>query len=772
MTGYEWGPAKKNEVVLADLFRRSNICFLVGSGISLDSPSQLPTGYQYTKRLLSEVVPLEKIEQVLGLTNTELVGGLKQGRFLRFEQLVQLVSKIDPQLKFLDEFATCDAPNSNHLALANLITAGHKVFTTNFDYLIECALAEIDVPHSQIRPVMYREDWENADSDSVNSLYKLHGSLRNFRDGSSGIETVQAMISQIARGKQNGIQLEPWKRDVLQSALQENDLIVVGYSGLDDFDILPAIQGIESDKRIIWVEHSQNIPIEKPEIEVVRAAAKTRGHDRLGSYLLSLIGLSRHPENLIRIRVNSKLFLQSLLKQRCPDVAAGKPVQSPRSQKKIESTLQVAVSEARKWYLAGEIYSYFDCREAIDLFNHSLSLAKKDGDHRLQGQCFNFLGRQYENLFDEAELSSPQSPINWQSAKEHYDEALKIFTTISEALDQREESRVLNNIGMLYRRRSDEQSIKTAKDYFGRALRIDNAIDNLEGQSAELANLGAADYALGDLDSAIQYCDQACDIDRTLGDLAALGVHLSNVGKFRCNNADESGLSDLQSAIEIGRALGSLYMVANTYAHLGFYYAGQERWQIALECYDSAIEYGDAGDTILVESFRRSRNAIRKRLSLEERRAGTDSMNTISDDKKTQPASIDHTTIEEIEILFPAGQSIADDQVVSILLASYRQVNPDLYRRMEETRHWTGLKVGYGEFPPNPENGMMGAAYKQAQATMAKGKTVLIQGGLEISKESRGAGWPSEIWLLTVARTPAGETPNIGFVLNGALKPR
>lgn len=137
-----------------------------------------------------------------------------------------------------------------------------------------------------------------------------------------------------------------------------------------------------------------------------------------------------------------------------------------------------------------------------------------------------------------------------------------------------------------------------------------------------------------------------------------------------------------------------------------------------------------------------------------------------------EPACINHNMIEEIIVLVPPEQPIADEQLLSVVLSSYSQVNPELNRRMEETGQWMKIKVGYGESPPNPENGMRGFAYAQSKPLQEIGKTILIQGGLDISEEGRRLGLPSEIWILTITRTPSGERPNIGFVINGALTPK
>jgi len=48
-----WVSYNVNEIPLETIFDSDNkFCFLVGSGISLEKPSCLPTGYQFVKNLL------------------------------------------------------------------------------------------------------------------------------------------------------------------------------------------------------------------------------------------------------------------------------------------------------------------------------------------------------------------------------------------------------------------------------------------------------------------------------------------------------------------------------------------------------------------------------------------------------------------------------------------------------------------------------------------------------------------------------------------------
>src|SRR5882672_3057921 len=115
--------------------RDQKLSFLVGSGVSVDPPSGLPTGYAFTKILLANLLPEELQTRIPRLLDLEV----NDKRFLRFEKLMQLVQVFDADLRVLDPVGRCNRPNANHVALARLIRSGHSVFTTNFDSLVEYA---------------------------------------------------------------------------------------------------------------------------------------------------------------------------------------------------------------------------------------------------------------------------------------------------------------------------------------------------------------------------------------------------------------------------------------------------------------------------------------------------------------------------------------------------------------------------------------------------------------------------------------------------------
>ena len=78
--------------------------------------------------------------------------------------IAELIQRyIDYGLEFMDYFEFGTEPNLIHYFLAQAITKGNAVYTTNFDYLIEYALQKIlpSDKKTQIAPVITKHDFED-----------------------------------------------------------------------------------------------------------------------------------------------------------------------------------------------------------------------------------------------------------------------------------------------------------------------------------------------------------------------------------------------------------------------------------------------------------------------------------------------------------------------------------------------------------------------------------------------------------------------------------
>jgi hypothetical protein len=88
----------------------------------------------------------------------------------------------------------------------------------------------------------------------------LHGSLKKF-EGEEWLDSrysIEATLEAVGKSGEE-MQFELGKRYVFNSILQNHDLVVVGYSGYDDFDIGHMLRTIQSDKKIIWINYNNEL---------------------------------------------------------------------------------------------------------------------------------------------------------------------------------------------------------------------------------------------------------------------------------------------------------------------------------------------------------------------------------------------------------------------------------------------------------------------------------------------------------------------------------
>lgn len=166
-------------------------------------------------------------------------------QFLRFEGLIQAIAAIDPNIfHFLEATQAYGAPNRNHRWLASMALEGAIILTTNFDTRIEQAAGEAELSTF----VLSATRRAPAQSDR---LIKLHGSFPWKRGRNV---TPHATLTQI--GKLGlGFERFPEFRDWFRRTTAGKQLIVIGYSASDSFDVVPLIENETSAESVTWLSY-------------------------------------------------------------------------------------------------------------------------------------------------------------------------------------------------------------------------------------------------------------------------------------------------------------------------------------------------------------------------------------------------------------------------------------------------------------------------------------------------------------------------------------
>jgi hypothetical protein len=232
------------------------LAILAGAGISISRPSNLLDGKSFMRNTLKSIVPSD-VNATWALSALELPKARlrRPGEMLRFELLMHnlLQTRLDPNLSVLNCLDQCPHPNFNHYVLAELIRAGATVITTNFDRLIEIAWNRLHGRNeSSLRVAAFSEDFpEDLPDRCPPTLWKLHGSLSiDGRDTRNSVQATMTSVLSTSMGAR--------KIAFLSSVIRRRDLLVIGYSGWDDLDIVPVLGNSRTPHRLIWINHVTN----------------------------------------------------------------------------------------------------------------------------------------------------------------------------------------------------------------------------------------------------------------------------------------------------------------------------------------------------------------------------------------------------------------------------------------------------------------------------------------------------------------------------------
>ena len=221
---------------------------IVGAGISTASPSNLPSWWEYNKKLIVQI----KTEALkLCPEAADILECIDEENKLPVQCISQLiVSQGAGESYFpLLELLNGTVPNANHYALAELARQCvlKAVVTTNFDTLIEAAFRDKAVP---LYTVVQKENYYEAAQAAGCKLFKIHGSVH---DSASLIDTVS----------QKAIGLSAEKRLILENIFSGSDILAIGFSGADldfDLDYIPLARALEGGARLTWIIHPGNAP--------------------------------------------------------------------------------------------------------------------------------------------------------------------------------------------------------------------------------------------------------------------------------------------------------------------------------------------------------------------------------------------------------------------------------------------------------------------------------------------------------------------------------
>ena len=169
--------------------KEGKVVVVAGAGISKDSPSNLPSWWDYNYILLESIgkIGARCIGQDDNLLNVDhLMNKLSVVSISEFVENRIAGKSYYPLLSLLDGAE----PNINHYMLADLARRNsiYAIITTNFDTLLEKAFERKGVLYKKFDTV---SDYYIDDNSNTFPIYKIHGSADNAEDA---IDTVHQKL--------------------------------------------------------------------------------------------------------------------------------------------------------------------------------------------------------------------------------------------------------------------------------------------------------------------------------------------------------------------------------------------------------------------------------------------------------------------------------------------------------------------------------------------------------------------------------------------------
>lgn len=574
---------KKVDITFKELLERSGkLTFLVGAGCSADPPSNLPLGREMIGAIIKHACAKSEVDKILAIEN------------LRFEQVVEIIrNQLDPELKLIDYYGECESPNLQHFFLADMLKKGHLVVTTNFDFLIERALLASGIPKEQIIPVITEDDYKNPEYQDPEALfekgkmavYKIHGSTKNIITGEDTRKFLMATIKAFGSGKEgeNIFQLQNFKRPTFEALTNGRTLVLLGYSGSDDFDVVPTLMILKHLENIIWINHnSDDEGIEKL-YEINDSMFQETNNIEKSNEILADIFRMNNTDRIFKADLNTTRLMETML--------AGKPnLNSTEFNNPLTSWFNQNIAhpnECSKLFNACAIYEEFGMLdEILDCSERMAEIAQKNGDLKWQIIALTKIG---EVFFHRGKLDD---------ALDRLEKALIDTGEIRESWQLYWEAIPLLNIGKIFSIRHD---FVQALEYFRDALVILEQLDEEMGATTIMDIAQMEDYHI-DNDARIIYFIKALKIAEEGGYLrlkarAIIGINEIFIYHPELRDQYEYGLgersfeNDIKEALEIGKQLCDLEIKASCHRQMGNFSNKSNALEDALRHYKKALTY-------------------------------------------------------------------------------------------------------------------------------------------------------------------------------------
>jgi len=562
---------EKSDFDFNKLFKKKDkLVFLIGAGCSVDAPSCQPAG----RRMMDDIVKYTCLESE--------VSRILEIKELRFEALVEIIrDRLDEELKLIEYYAQCNKPNMQHFFLADMIRKGHFVMTTNFDLLIEHALLQLSIPKKEIIPVITREDFmKYADPNKLlkkkkKTLYKIHGSTENLITGEDTKDSLVATIQAFGSNKKgmNIFEIEPFKRLLFDNITNKRSLIVLGYSGSDDFDVVPTLKILKNLKDIIWLNFIKDDGGVAKVYELNPIGGQDfNNFDKIDRILLEIKQM-KYVDHVYRIDVNTTRLIKDLMDftpEISPDMFNLNPSDWLRENIKAPD-IKMKLGIVHSIYFELNMYD-----DAMRILNKFIAEAEASNDNLALARGYSRVGRIYRDRG------------NIQEAYKWYMKAVPIARPLGDVLLK---VRIFYNLGLIFKRRGN---FEEAMKLYNEALEDAKKYNKLEAKATLINGIAAIYAEQRNYSESSKLYHEALTIDEELGNLKGMSVILNNIGMIYYDQHNfTKAFEYYEKSIQISTQLSDLSNISLVLNNMGAAYQGQMNLQGALEKYHEALQIND-----------------------------------------------------------------------------------------------------------------------------------------------------------------------------------
>nr|MDO8088887.1 tetratricopeptide repeat protein [Candidatus Sigynarchaeum springense] len=546
------------------------LTFLVGAGCSIESPSNQPAGRAMMEALLTYFAPESEFSTLSALKE------------LRFEALVEAIAeKVDKDMKIIDYYALCNIPNAQHFFLANQLENGQFVMTTNFDFLIEHAALQAGAKLDEFACAITRDDFtRHADpgkefKQGKKILYKIHGSTMNPITKENTRPSLVATIQAFGSNKEglDVFQLEPFKRPLFENITRGRSLVIMGYSGSDDFDIVPTLKVLKDIDVIIWIDHVQD----DKDVETVQeydpgAPPLPRTANKVDRILDEIVRTT-NARHVYKIAANTGKLINGLGGQAI--FASKEPFTiPPRSW--FEQSIP-APSDVDKHRIAWKIY--YD----LERFPDARRCAQSILQLREQAGHANIMCQDLGNM-----AITCMRMNEYQVALEFALKALDIADKTGT-----EQSQYLNNVGEIYRHMGNYDD---AIPYYKRTIEHATNEGDIRTRGNALHNIGLILSEQARLDESMDYLQKSLKISEDFGNLIDIMKSINTIGTILEKKRDyASAQVHYERALQIARELFRTEEIADAMQNLANIDYARGDVDLAIEKYNQALTIAKKG---------------------------------------------------------------------------------------------------------------------------------------------------------------------------------